>query len=58
MSFKYRNKITDDIEDCKDIVRNTGRMLREGKIDKESALDNLARALKKLESAKYYLDRE
>jgi hypothetical protein len=33
-------------------------MLREGKIDKESALDNLARALKKLESAKYYLDRE
>jgi hypothetical protein len=58
MSFKYKNKITDDIEDCKDIVRNTGRMLREGKIDKESALDNLARALKKLESAKYYLDRE
>jgi hypothetical protein len=58
MSFKYKNKITDDIEDCKDIVRSTGRMLREGKIDKESALDNLARALKKLESAKYYLDRE
>ena len=58
MSFKYKNKITDEIEDCKDIVRNTGRMLREGKIDKESALDNLARALKKLESAKYYLDRE
>jgi hypothetical protein len=58
MSFKYKNKITDDIEDCKDIIRNTGRMLREGKIDKESALDNLARALKKLESAKYYLDRE
>jgi len=55
--FKYKAKITDDVEDAKEIVRTTGKMLEEGKIDKISALDNLARALSKLESAKYYIDR-
>ena len=40
------------------MVRTTGKMLMEGKIDKKSAIDNLARAFRKLESAKYYLDRE
>ena len=29
-----------------------------GKIDKASALNNLANAIKKLDSAKYYVDRE
>ncbi len=33
-------------------------MLQEGKIDKASALNNLATAIKKLDSAKYYVDRE
>ena len=56
--YKFKAKITDDIEDAREIVRNTGRMLEEGKIDKISALDNLARALKKLDSARYYIDRE
>jgi len=56
--FRYKTKLTDDIEDAKEIVRTTGRMLEEGKIDKVSALDNLARALRKLESARYYIDRE
>jgi hypothetical protein len=56
--YKFKAKITDDIEDAREIVRNTGRMLEEGKIDKVSALDNLARALKKLDSARYYIDRE
>lgn len=56
--YKFKAKITDDIEDAREIVRNTGRMLEEGKIDKSSALDNLARALKKLDSARYYIDRE
>lgn len=56
--YKYKAKVTDDLEDAKEIVRTTGRMLQEGKIDKQSALDNLARALQKLESAKYYIDRE
>lgn len=56
--YKFKAKITDDIEDAREIVRNTGRMLEEGKIDKISALDNLSRALKKLDSARYYIDRE
>ena len=56
--YKYKAKITDDVEDAKEIIRTTGKMLQEGKIDKQSALDNLARALNKLESAKYYIDRE
>ena len=33
-------------------------MLQEGKIDKASALNNLATAIKKLDSAKYFIDRE
>ena len=56
--YKYKAKITDDVEDAKEIVRTTGKMLQEGKIDKQSTLDNLLRAIKKLESAKYYIDRE
>ena len=55
--FRYKNKLTDDIEDAKEMVRTTGKMLMEGKIDKKSAIDNLARAFRKLESARYYIDR-
>jgi len=55
--YKFKNKITDDIEDAHETIRVTGKALAEGKIDKQSALDNLARAMKKLESAKYYIDR-
>ena len=56
--YRYKAKVTDDIEDAKEIIRNTGRMISEGKIDKDSTLDNLARALKKIESAIYYVERE
>jgi hypothetical protein len=56
--YKYKAKITDDVEDAREIIRVTGKMLEEGKIDKGAALDNLWRAIKKLESAKYYIDRE
>lgn len=56
--FRYKAKLTDDIEDAKEIVRTTGKMLMEGKIDKTSAIDNLSKAFRKLESAKYYIDRE
>jgi hypothetical protein len=35
-----------------------GKSIREGTTDKNSALDNLARAMKKLDSARYHLDRE
>jgi hypothetical protein len=56
--MKFKNKITDDIEDARNIVQMVGRAIQQGHTDKESALDNLARALKKLESARYHLDRE
>jgi len=56
--YRYKAKLTDDIEDAKEMVRTTGKMLMEGKIDKKSALDNLARAFRLLESARYYIDRE
>jgi len=55
--YKFREKLTDDIVDAHEIIRNLGRSLQEGKIDRESMLDNLLRAMKKLESAKYYIDR-
>jgi len=56
--YKYKNKITDDIEDCYEIVRTAGKSIMEGTAEKNAIIDNLARALKKLESAKYYIDRE
>ena len=56
--YRYKAKLTDDIEDAKEIIRTTGKMLLEGKIDKTSAIDNLVKAFRKLESAKYYIDRE
>ena len=56
--FKYKAKITDDIQDAHEIIRNVGRTIQEGKTDATSALHNLATALTKLESAKYYIDRE
>ena len=57
VDYKYKTKITDDIVDAHETIRVTAKALNEGKIDKASALDNLARAMKKLESAKYYIDR-
>ena len=56
--YRYKEKVTDDLEEAKEIVKNVGRMLTEGKIDKASTLTNLAKALKKIESAKYYVERE
>ena len=41
--YRYKAQITDDIEDAREIIRNTGLMLQQDKIDKASALHNLAR---------------
>ena len=46
--FKYKAKITDDIADAHEIIRNVGRTIQEGKTDANSALHNLATALQKL----------
>jgi hypothetical protein len=56
--YKYKNKVTDDLEDAYEIIRNVGRSIQENKTDMQSVMQNLANALKKLESAKYYIDRE
>jgi hypothetical protein len=56
-NYKYQAKITDDIDDAREIIKNVGRSIKDGKTDKESALTNLASALEKLESARYYIDR-
>jgi|GEM_PF-5153045 hypothetical protein len=57
-NYRYKNRVTDSLEEAHNIVKNVGRMLQEGKIDKPSTLTNLAKALKKLEEAKYFVDRE
>jgi len=56
--YRYKTTVTDNLEEAYDIVKNVGKMLQEGKIDKQSTLTNLAKALKKIEAAKYYVDRE
>jgi hypothetical protein len=56
--YKYKAKITDDLEDAREIIKNVGRSIKEGKTDVASALHNLSDALTKLDSAKYYIDRE
>jgi hypothetical protein len=56
--YKFKAKITDDIEDARNIIQMVGKAINEGKTDKASALDNLSIALKKLDSARYYIDRE
>ena len=56
--YKYKNKITDDVVDAREIILSVGRALNSGNIDKASALTNLAEAIKKLESALYYIERE
>jgi hypothetical protein len=56
--FRYKEKITDDITDTLDIIKSVGRGIEQGHIDAGSAMSNLASALRKLESALYYIDRE
>lgn len=55
--YKYKSNVIDNVEDAKEIIRNVGKAITEGKIDKNSTLDNLARAIKKLEEARYFIDR-
>ena len=55
---KFKNVITDHIVDAREIVRMVGRGIENGTIDPTSALTNLAEAVKKLESAQNYVDRE
>lgn len=56
--LKFKEKVTDDVQDALDIIKSTGRMLRDGKIDFSSTMHNLADAIAKLESAMYYINRD
>ena len=56
--LRYKETITDVINDAIDIVRMVGRGIENRKIDPQSAMINLAEAVRKLESAKNYVDRE
>jgi predicted fused transcriptional regulator/phosphomethylpyrimidine kinase len=57
-NLRYKEKITDSISDAGEIIRSVGRGIEQAKIDPQSAISNLAEAVRKLESAKYYVERE
>ena len=57
-NYRYKAKITDDILDAIEIVKNTGKSIKAGHADVNAVLMNLSAAVKKLESANYFLDRE
>lgn len=56
--YRYKATVTDNLEEAHEIILNVGRMITDGKIDKQSTLTNLAKALEKIKSAKYFVDRE
>jgi len=56
--LRYKERITDDIVDAREIIRMVGRGIENGNIDIQSAMINLAEAVRKLESAKSFVDRE
>jgi len=57
-NYRYKAAVTDNLEAAHEIILNVGRMITDGKIDKQSTLTNLAQALEKIKSAKYFVDRE
>jgi len=56
--YRYKAKISDDIVDAMEIIKSSGKSIAAGHADKNALLTNLTAAYKKLESAKYYLERE
>lgn len=57
-NYRYKAKISDDIVDALEIIKSCGHSIKNGHADPRAILDNLGKAYQKLESAKYYLDRE
>ena len=54
--LNYQAHILSDLEDAREIIRHVGKMISENMIDKQSTLDNLARAIKKLDGAKHLIN--
>ena len=53
--FTKKEQVLDLVVDSADIVRMIGRSIEKGKVDPASAINNLASALRKLETATDYL---
>tara|TARA_R110002110_G_scaffold35365_5_gene119525 strand:- start:268 stop:447 length:180 start_codon:yes stop_codon:yes gene_type:complete len=56
--YRYKTRITDDIVDAMEIIRNTGSMLQNQKIDANTVVQNLSLAFKKLDDAIECMRRE
>ena len=56
--YRYKAKISDDIVDAMEIIKNTGKMLQNQKIDAKTVIQNLSLAFKKLDAAHEFLRRE
>tara|TARA_R110002126_G_scaffold146566_1_gene292544 strand:+ start:30 stop:209 length:180 start_codon:yes stop_codon:yes gene_type:complete len=56
--YRYKEKISDNLVDALDIIKNAGKSINAGHAEKNALIDSLKAAYNKLESAKYYLDRE
>tara|TARA_R110000787_G_C13207457_1_gene424750 strand:+ start:487 stop:666 length:180 start_codon:yes stop_codon:yes gene_type:complete len=56
--YRYKAKISDDIVDAMEIIKNTGKMLQNQKIDAKTVIQNLSLAFKKLDAANEFLRRE
>ena len=56
--YRYKAKISDDIVDAMEIIKNTGKMLQNQKIDANTVVQNLSLAFKKLDDAIECMRRE
>jgi hypothetical protein len=54
--LNYQAVILNELEDAREVVRQLGKMITENMIDKQSTLDNLARAIKKIDSVKHLVN--
>ena len=57
-NYRYKAKIGDDLVDALDIIKNAGKSIVANHAEKNALIESLKAALLKIESAKYYLDRE
>ena len=54
--LNYQTTILSELEDSREIIRHIDKMITENMIDKQSTLDNLARAIKKIDGAKHMIN--
>jgi|LauGreDrversion4_2_1035121.scaffolds.fasta_scaffold1367003_1 hypothetical protein len=54
--LNYTASILSELDDAREVIRLLGRSITENMIDKQSTLDNLARAIKKIDAAKHFIN--